>query len=63
MVEKVVIGWGPSWRRGLAYHDTLVDLILVIKVNVPNFSLLPCLEVTQKIVVGGCLGWMGGVGV
>ena len=39
MVVKVVIGL-PS------YHNTLVDLIFVSKVNIPNLSLLPCLEVT-----------------
>ena len=27
-------------------HNTLLDLIFVRTVNIPNFSLLPCLEVT-----------------
>ena len=31
-------------ERGMA-HNTLVDFIFVRTVNIPNFSLLPCLEV------------------
>ena len=31
--------WGPS------YHNTLVDLIFVSTVNIPNLSLLPYREV------------------
>ena len=45
-------------------HNTLVVLVFVRTVSIPNFSLLPCLEVAanhlcQKFVVGG---WVGGGG-
>ena len=33
-------------RLSSTYHNTLVDLIFVRTVNIANFSLLPCLEVT-----------------
>ena len=36
------------WRSSSTYHETLVDLIFVRTVNLPNFSLVPCLEVTNK---------------
>ena len=33
------------WRLSSTYHKTLIDLIFVRTVNIPNLSLLPCLEV------------------
>ena len=33
------LGWSPS------YHNTLVNLIFVSTVNIPNISLQPCLDV------------------
>ena len=34
-------------RSSSTYHNTLVDLIFVRTVNIPNISLLPCLEVAN----------------
>ena len=34
-------------RLSANYHDNLVDLIFVRTVNIPNLSLLTCLEVAQ----------------
>ena len=33
------------------YHNTLVDLLFVRTVNIPNLSLLPCLEVASPLKV------------
>ena len=32
------------WRSSFINHNTLVDLIFVKTVNIPNLSLIPCLE-------------------
>ena len=37
----------------VSYHIVLDDLIFVIKVSIPNLSLLVCPEVAKKFVVGG----------
>ena len=45
--KKVVSQQKIVFHRRLSstYHNTLVDLIFVRTVNIPNLSLLPCLEV------------------
>ena len=45
--QKAVFHRRPSFT----YHNTLVDLIFVKTVNIPNLSLLPCLEVASPIKV------------
>ena len=44
---KVVFHWSSS----STYHSTFADLIFVSTLNIPNLSLLPCLEVTQMKIL------------
>ena len=51
-VEKVVIRWWPSKGLWPSYLNTMIDLVFVSNVSIPNLSLLPCLEV--EILGEGC---------
>ena len=47
LTSKVVFHRWSSFT----YHNTLVDLLFVRTVNIPNLSLLPCLEVASPLKV------------
>ena len=50
-VKHMVIGWWPSKEWLPSYHNILVDLIFIMSTfNIPNLSLLPCLQVASNFL-------------